>query len=524
MLDAFPLEVFGRVCRYLEPKWLDNLSKSCAAMRVRLSSDRGNLIWYRTMPASIWPDRARYPSPPQPSQLPGLLLGGPYEPTYDYRREIIGRPPTQWRCDICLTQRRYGSAKAWNITFCQNCLEDYTICKFSDRSFLTSCKLIYIIAVWEVKYLRVPAADAALPHLAHSICSVRGMRRVYRPEIDEIIKNTTGLDSQTVKLVNRKQEQMRRRLRLERSEDEHVRRTARRKIVEYARLIWEGEDPVPNKIYSSSSGDVFETVPRLGMPGANTFRWFRDRFAPTVKLHEFLFPDDTLNDNPTQLPYDPYDPQRYKRWLKDPTTILTRDSSTVEDDQWYAEQALEMLKHLSSWNTPDYYASGSGKPTLGGSVATWVNAAKDYHVQRLEKELETGVTATLSHTPVELHRTRLFHRIRELRYQCGLQARSARRMTRLPKSLKLEACMAKGSIARFFSRQQKIEEAERARSQRVKIFNKIVRVASKRCPVCTEIHQSVRSYRHAGLEWIVDLVRKRHPNSFWTLDDWHTVG
>lgn len=383
VLHTLPDLVFRRICEFVEPLWLNNLSNTCVAMRTKLSFNNGNLIWYRALPAYILSVESYSPMPGLPAQLLDRMLGGHYRPEYDYKREIFGRLAGGLSCQICLRPIT-GRTKPWNIRLCQLCFHKYTISKFILRSFSMTGKLIYILASEQVYSLGVPEIGAALANLTHPPILVRNAPWFYRPEIDQIIRNITGLDVYAKMLVNRKQDQMTLMVGLETSEDERIRRVARHKLIQYARLVWDGHDPMPNKIYCESSGNLLGTESRQGMPDANTFRVFRERFAPTNKLHEFLYPAYSLSDHPTHLPYQP------GYWLEDPTLVLTQDNPIFEDDHVYVNKALEMLESLTNCDLPGYAYRRPGKPILGGWVTTWVNAAKAYHVDRLEKELESG--------------------------------------------------------------------------------------------------------------------------------------
>lgn len=511
LLHTLPYLVFRRICDFVEPLWLNNLSNTCIAMRTKLSFDDGNLIWYRALPAYILPDELYQPTPGRPAPLLDRLLGGHYRPECDYKREIFGRLAGGLRCQVCLRPIT-GRTKPWNVRLCQFCFERYTISKFILCSFSVAGKLIYIIASEQVYSLGVPGVGAALANLAHPPIFVRNVPRFYRPEIDQIIRNITGVDVGAKMLVNQKQDQMTLMVRLEASEEERIRRVARHKLVQYARLIWDGHDPMPNRIYCESSGILLGTESRQGMPDVNTFRAFRERFAPTNKLHEFLYPAYSLSDRPTQLPYQP------GYWLKDPALVLTQDNPTVEDVHWYVEKALEMLEALTNCDKPGYSVRRSGKPVLGGWVTTWVNAAKAYHVDRLEKELKSGATVNISHTTGAPSSSHLYRRIRKLRYRSGLQEQGETRMRPLSPHLDIAECMARSSIDMWLAREHIISRLEREQAQCIKWFNKVVRRTSFRCPVCGDNHVYI------GVEDPVDHVRIHHRARFWKSDDWHTAG
>ena len=60
ILHKLPTEIFERVCHYLEPIWLMNLSITCRGMSVKLSLEAANKIWYDALPTSIWRSSERH--------------------------------------------------------------------------------------------------------------------------------------------------------------------------------------------------------------------------------------------------------------------------------------------------------------------------------------------------------------------------------------------------------------------------------------------------------------------------------
>ena len=73
----------------------------------------------------------------QPDSVPAvirekhMLLGGPYDPFFDYQLEIIGHLRSLTRCFICLGKEGPKNTSvvitAWSMCFCHGCFEKYAI-------------------------------------------------------------------------------------------------------------------------------------------------------------------------------------------------------------------------------------------------------------------------------------------------------------------------------------------------------------------------------------------------------------
>jgi hypothetical protein len=154
---------------------------------------------------------------------------------------------------------------------------------------------------------------------------------------------------------------------LEKSVLEKARRAKRWEILVVAQQIWDGQNP-----------------------DQDTFRIYRDRFAPSIRY--MLFPEVDLQDFPTKLPYAPN-----TGFLFDPTRQLrSAEQFDCAGKDWACEMAMSMLTALTSWSSPTYNLKGYNPRfsmsyiytrkanTLnshGGSVGTWKAAATKWHLR-----------------------------------------------------------------------------------------------------------------------------------------------
>lgn len=86
------------------------------------------------------PIRSNYGDPSAGYSSAGLserrriqALGGPYQPMFNYRREIVGYLKTSKRCYICLNLKGPAGESVntwrWGILFCTECLKKHTVSK-----------------------------------------------------------------------------------------------------------------------------------------------------------------------------------------------------------------------------------------------------------------------------------------------------------------------------------------------------------------------------------------------------------
>ena len=331
----------------------------------------------------------------------------------------------------------------------------------------------------------------------------------YLPEIDNLLRANTGIDlSAHVYCYHQGRQQMDK-VRYERSPLEIARRAIRLRIVAAARLLWEGIDPVAIEIVHPDTGAHIKFVSHRGAPTVKTFKVFRERFAPTAILHEFLFPMWKLVENPTALPFD-----KANGWLPDPSILLKKADCYMVDDAWITYQANGMLIALTGWFRDRYNHKGAG-----GYVDAWVAAAKNYHLARLEYLLEAGVTVAMSDVPANAHRDVKYSRILKWRVKAGLQTdESSIAMTPLPPRPDRTGCLFEQSVAEFALQQNAAAKAEEERKEGIKVFNKLVRHCCVGCPVSEQLVYP------RGFEGLIEHMRSVHPQFFWESDDWNTVG
>lgn len=331
----------------------------------------------------------------------------------------------------------------------------------------------------------------------------------YRPEIDDLFRNVTGVDAATLILEHKARQQMLEKERVEISRLEGRRRVVRCLIVEAAELLWDGYDPSPDEIIDPETGEVTDWQPREGMNSADTYRTFRDRFAPTHKLKSFLFADSLLDEFPSRLAYSPA-----TGWMADPTMVFRKkDDFEFISERWVADRAFEMLEKLTDWRHNAYYHKG-----YGGYVTNWTDAAMEHHVHRMESHLKTGATVKMEHVPIGLHGIPGLRRIRKLRVKCGLQDEISAGLRPLPQRPERGGFVTRYSFDEYVRLDQIAAAAELERADATKYFNKIIRHTCIGCP------ESGLLFYPMGFEGLAEHMRFAHPKRFWTKDDFETIG
>lgn len=327
--------------------------------------------------------------------------------------------------------------------------------------------------------------------------------RYFRPEIDQIVRQCTGLDSKAVALSNAKSRYAREMHRLGESGLEAFRRSARVAIVKAAQMIWEGVDPAPELSYHEPS-KTLSSRRRSHMPTERVFRFWRERFAPTSKLPDFLFPAYKLASVPTSVPFN-----QDKEWIEDPTLglISIRTNSSFEK-RWVSRKALKMLQALVGWADPSYNCSGHG-----GCVTNWVEAAKEYHLGRCESSLMTADTLLISGFAINRWLNPMY--FHELRIYCGFQA-----LPPIPSRPARDAYLEPISSADYIPLDEYIRrnaDAERVEKQHAYVMETMKRF------IRDTYRKRPRNPRHSvlvGLEGFVELFRLEEPAHFWMSDEW----
>ena len=441
-------------------------------------------------------------------------LGGPYEPVFNYKREIVGYLKTSQRCYICLNLKGPAGESVniwrWGILFCTDCLKEHTVSKLHVILLLNSQVLIFSIALGAIRKLcHIPGVRSVLDHVSLVPYQNGSSMVFYRPEVDDLIRKATGLYLETQLLNHKTRQQMTDKVRIERSGLEGHRRIVRCLVVAAAELLWEGYDPSPNETRDPETGEITDWQARECMDSSETFKTFRDRFAPTHKLRTFLFPDYLLDEFPTRLAYNPA-----SGWMEDPTMLL-RKKEHFDDltERWVADKAFEMLVKLTDWRHTNYYRKG-----YGGFVTNWAQAAKKYHIDRMEAHLETGATVNMEHVAIELREAAGLRRFRKLRAKCGLQEEKSATMHPLPQRPERGGFVKQYSFDEYIQLDQLAAAAEQERADAIKYFNKIIRHTCVGCP------ETALLFYPMGFEALVEHMRFAHARRFWTTDDFHTIG
>lgn len=331
----------------------------------------------------------------------------------------------------------------------------------------------------------------------------------YRPEVDDLFRNATGVDAETQVLKHKARQQMLEKERVGRSRLEGKRRIVRCLIVAAAELLWDGYDPCPDEIIDPETGEVTDWQPRKGMNSSETYKAFRDRFAPTHKLKSFLFADYLLDEFPSRLAYNPA-----AGWLEDPTLVLRKkDDFDILTERWVADRAFEMLEDLTDWHLNNYYHKG-----YGGYVTNWIQAATEYHIHRMENHLESGATVNMEHVPIGLRGIPGLRRFRKLRVKCGLQDEVSAGLRPLPQRPERGGAVTQYSFDEYVHLDQLAAVAEQERAEAIKSFNRIIRHTCVGCP------ESALLFYPMGFQGLVEHMRLSHSRRFWTKDDFETIG
>ncbi|KZF24418.1 hypothetical protein L228DRAFT_96127 [Xylona heveae TC161] len=326
----------------------------------------------------------------------------------------------------------------------------------------------------------------------------------FRPEIDCILKGMTGYDATTNILLEKKEQFFLTNMRLEHSELESRRRLVRLEIVYVAERLWEGDDPYPEVRPDPVTGEmVLYRDPKVPQPGV--FRIYRERFAPTDKLRHFLFPCSALAHEPSKLPYS-----AARGWLFDPTLRLrsTEDFAKL-GKHWYINTALFMLNRLIDFRHECYYMKGRG-----GFVTGWVEAAKDWHLKRLENELVSGATFRLEKLSNGQREHKLHYNLFKVMDRLGLEPNDQCRVPAVPRRPEFSDNL---SDEDFLQLDEAALVAQGKRALQIKQFEKVIRYSCTRCPETGGLYYPI------GFEGLIEHMRIGHATLFWE-GCFHSVG
>lgn len=294
----------------------------------------------------------------------------------------------------------------------------------------------------------------------------------YRPSVNEFLRERTGMTLEDFIVEERIRKCAMNNKKIQAIKMEAFRRPVRRRIVEAARALWEGVDPCRVAI-TNDRGEVVDYQNRATMPDEKVWRAFRTRFAPTQSLERVLFPQSKLVETPSELPYS-----APCAFLKDPTMRLKKTQLRGVSAEWIASTALDMLLTLTAYKSPEYRSNG-----CGGSVTTWINAAKDWHRRRLEAELAAGDVMQMSFITAQMRQDdhRMYRGIGKLRVKLGLHE--------LPRHRNYAVSQDEMTLNKFFA--------------------KIINQACVHCPISSYL------FRPIGIEGLLEHMRINHPSYFW---------
>jgi hypothetical protein len=293
--------------------------------------------------------------------------------------------------------------------------------------------------------------------------------------VDEILRTQIGIDFETAAAVQRYIRQL-----LDTwkggAQSERLkanRRRLRGEIVRCAQAIWDktvlnGEELIVK------TGDA---VARRNAITKMIVVHSRERWAPASLLPTFLFPARLLPSSNARLAYD-----HQARWLADPTLDLETSRGVLRvGADWIHRKAGEMLQNLV------VHKHGAG-------VTTWIQAAEEWHSQRIKQDLYSGKYLNLEHGGARLD---------ELRNPATA---SNNRLDVIAKKLRIDPLFPIGTLT------------EQEKRMAVACFIKIVRERCAGCPLNNLL------VLPSGLEEIVRHHREWHAHDFWLNDGWTIRG
>lgn len=339
---------------------------------------------------------------------------------------------------------------------------------------------------------------------------MNGIRKYFLPEIDEVLRIWTGVDFATNVVILKKRRHANHVQSLEVSRLERYRREVRHAIVAAAQKIWEGVDPNP------------ELLPRDGLLAKewsltmqdltpDTFRYYRERWAPTSKLPEFLFAPYDLAEFPTKVPLA----LSGTGYMTDPTTCIRSVSKfvrTFPSARWVSNRAMEMVHRLVIWSDPRYCLKG-----YGGHVSKWVDAATKYHMRRFEQDLLNQTTVNMARIPPEEHDSIFYRHLRHAREKAGLQLKGSS-ILQIPQRPAPGSYLDQYSFEEFVRLDRRAAFEEQKRAGQLETFNKLMRHTCQCCPM------SGWRYFPQGYEGLIEHMRYHHSMQFWARDDWYSIG
>lgn len=288
-----------------------------------------------------------------------------------------------------------------------------------------------------------------------------------------------------------------------------LRKQLRLETVRAAESIWEGVDPSPDKVLS---GSTVISIPRPKIC-RQRFERFRNRFAPTSKLREFLFPAHLLPDGvlpklaPGQKPESGYLADPYQKViLKSPRPTARAVADTAE----------RMLELLTNYHVGQRLYESAGR---GGFCTAWTKAAEAWHVERITSRQLTGDAINAFRPFLTNHKKTKVSLFDKLRFGELAPLVDERTLTKplTPKGLYdsngIGAC-----VNYLIADEAHIKETESQRQLKVAAFHRISMETCKRCP-----HNGLL-LPAKGINALFQHMRHGHSTQYWECDDWDIVG
>ena len=373
-----------------------------------------------------------------------LALGGVFQPELSYRREILGHLHCGRSCWLC-----FGPL--------------YSCEPFSPRPVrLTRFDLIVCMHCFKATMVPYPAAQKyrLISSLKLSIAAatkdIWERQRTYEAkrcgfwiyQVDDILRKKIGINYHTAVAKEQYMSQIRDAGDFN-SNIDLARQLLRLELVEIAKDLW-------------ARGAVAD----IDAGKMRVLRQMRETYAPTSRLHEFLFAPHLLDPNAAYLPHGDG-----MKWLEDKTLSLTDAELGAVDDSQKLNLASLMLRGI---------VVATISPERGITMLT--RAAEEFHMERLKEDL--SVEAATKH----------------MRMNTGYRNGWTRTHTILSKLHLLSRVPTDG-----------VELTLEGWNEAAKVFPKILRRACVTCP------RSCLLTRR-GIEELVKHMRDDHPRQFW---GWH---
>ncbi|KAH0535976.1 hypothetical protein FGG08_007133 [Glutinoglossum americanum] len=484
-LVDLPREILEEIASYLPVFWLLQFSTSCRALSDLFGFEKGNVHWYRALPPAIWQEMEQFQDEMElkvhifSKHFPAEMLCV-WFPDH-YRRSIPAHP----QAPAVATPETSAVAIPHHSGL------------FLSAGFTTSPQIPYVGTKWALYcppsgpiqahgYVgTITSGPTFVAFRAHKslLGSAYDRDFNYRREIIGHLKkpNTcviclkrrnldgsvlalqaTGYSFDMIHHLWELMCQQNRDFRLQRSSLETRRRAVRLRIIAAAEALWDGRDPFPVGAANYDTG-AMQLVPHPGTLDARKYSVFRNRFAPTDKLRDFLFPPSALSVAPAQY--------QEGTFLTDPTKILRSNRQFADiDDGWVSAQASLMLNNLTNWRHQQYSLQG-----MGGCVDSWKKAATSWHLARLENEIESGAVykgTFVTSAMTAANMGRCVHRLRTL---LGYSADEVRVLPLLPDR---GTAMAPEEYEKYLRNMEIVRDWEQVERERQRIFNKIASTGS----------------------------------------------